>query len=95
MYRPFARGGYGPVNAGCGCALGQASASTTITVFGKSRWNCPRSTSPADVDDGREARMRDGAVVALEEVLGADLPVRLQLRLVAPEEAQRIHVDPR
>ena len=45
------------------------------------------------VDDGREAGMRDRAVVALEEVLGAELPVRLDLRLRALEEAKRVDVD--
>jgi hypothetical protein len=47
------------------------------------------------VHDRREAGMRDRAVVALEEVLGADLPVRFVLRLRAREEAQRAHVDSR
>ena len=37
--------------------------------------------------------MRDRAVVALEEVLHADLPVRLELGLGAPDEAKRVDVD--
>src|SRR5919108_754173 len=37
--------------------------------------------------------MRDGAVVALEEVLAADLPVRLELRLDAKAELQRVDVE--
>jgi hypothetical protein len=38
--------------------------------------------------------MRGSAVVALEVVLRADLPVRLALGLRAPEEAQPVDVDP-
>ena len=39
--------------------------------------------------------MGDGAVVALEEVLGRDLPVGVQLRLGALEEAESVEVDAR
>src|SRR5438445_6215502 len=37
--------------------------------------------------------MRDGAVVALEEVLGADLPVRFVLEVRTREKAERVDVD--
>ncbi len=37
--------------------------------------------------------MGSRAVVALEEVLGGDLPVAVELRLRALEEAQRVQVD--
>ena len=40
------------------------------------------------VHDRREPRVSDGAVVALEEVLGRDLPVRGELRFGPLEEAQ-------
>ena len=46
-----------------------------------------------DVDDLREARVRDLAVVALEVVLAADLPVRVVLGRRAVVEAQRVEVD--
>ena len=46
------------------------------------------------VEHRRELRMRDLAVVALEEVLADDLPVRRELRLPAPVEAQRVDVEP-
>ena len=46
------------------------------------------------VHDGREAWMRSRAVVALEEVLGGDLPVAGELGLRALQEAQRIEVEP-
>ena len=45
------------------------------------------------VDHRGEPRMGDRAVVALEEVLGADLPVRVELGLRAREEAKRIEID--
>jgi hypothetical protein len=41
----------------------------------------------------REAGMRDGAVVALEEVLARDLPVRRDVRLGPEAELQRVQVD--
>src|SRR6266487_480650 len=41
-----------------------------------------------DVDGGAEARVRDGAVVALEEVLARDLPVRFELELAAEPELE-------
>ena len=47
-----------------------------------------------DVDRLREARVGDGAVVALEVVLDADLPVRLVLALGALVEDERVDVDP-
>jgi oligopeptide/dipeptide ABC transporter ATP-binding protein len=37
--------------------------------------------------------MRDGAVVALEEVLARDLPVRLQLELGPVAKPERVDVD--
>src|SRR5438094_6476421 len=46
-----------------------------------------------DVDGGAEAGVRDGAVVALEKVLTRDLPVRLELELVAETELERIDVE--
>ena len=46
-----------------------------------------------DVDRLREARMGDGAVVALEVVLDADLPVRLVLGLRPLMEDERVDVD--
>src|SRR5439155_22077871 len=46
-----------------------------------------------DVDCGAEARVRNGAVVALEEVLARDLPVRFELELVAETELERIDVE--
>src|SRR6188508_2436762 len=47
-----------------------------------------------DVEHLREARVRDRAVVALEEVLDADLPVaRVLLGLGPRVEAERAHVD--
>ena len=46
-----------------------------------------------DVHDRGETGMRDRAVVALEEVLGADLPVRLVLGLGARQEAKGVEVD--
>jgi hypothetical protein len=45
------------------------------------------------VDDRAEARVGDGAVVALEEVLGDELPVRLDARLYTAPELERAHVD--
>src|SRR5882724_10209906 len=45
-----------------------------------------------DVDGGAEARVRDGAVVALEEVLARDLPVRFQLELAAETKFERLDV---
>ena len=47
-----------------------------------------------DVDDLAEARMRRRAVVALEEVLQDDLPVRLDRPLVMGVEADRADVEP-
>ena len=47
-----------------------------------------------DVDRLREARVGDGAVVALEVVLDADLPVRLVLALRPLVEDERVDVDP-
>ena len=48
-----------------------------------------------DVERLREGRVRDRAVVALEEVLDADLPVaRVLVGLRARVEAQRVDVDP-
>ena len=47
-----------------------------------------------DVDDLAEARMRRRAVVALEEVLHHDLPVRLDRPLVMGVEADRVDVEP-
>ena len=46
-----------------------------------------------DVDDLREGRMSDLAVVALEEVLAAHLPVRLVLGGRALEETKRAEVE--
>src|SRR5439155_7636750 len=46
-----------------------------------------------DVDHGAESRMGDRAVVALEEVLARDLPVRADLELRAEPELQRIDVE--
>src|SRR4051812_26152859 len=46
-----------------------------------------------DVDDVAEARVRDLAVVALEEVLADDLPVRVQLPLDAVAERERVDVE--
>ena len=37
--------------------------------------------------------MRNGAVVALEEVLAGDLPVRVELELRAEVEFQRVDVE--
>ena len=45
------------------------------------------------VHDRREAGMRDRAVVALEEVLRADLPVGGELGLGSVKEAERADVD--
>ena len=45
------------------------------------------------VDQRREAGVRDGAVIALEEVLRDDLPVRLDAPLRAVMEPQRVDVD--
>src|SRR5262245_16659376 len=45
------------------------------------------------VDGGRETWMRDRAVVALEEVLAGDLPVRLELELRSEPELERVDVD--
>ena len=47
-----------------------------------------------DVDQLTEARMRDLAVVALEEVLAHDLPVGLDLGLPAPVVDERCDVEP-
>ena len=47
-----------------------------------------------DVDDLREAGMGDLAVVALEEVLAADLPVGRVLGVRALEEAERVELEP-
>src|SRR5919201_5962244 len=46
-----------------------------------------------DVDGGAEPGMRDGAVVALEEVLARDLPVRLHRELAAETEPKGVEVD--
>ena len=54
-----------------------------------------RYASGEHVHDGGEARVRGRAVVALEEVLGGDLPVAVELGLRALEEAQRVEVDAR
>jgi hypothetical protein len=48
-----------------------------------------------DVDDLRERRVRDLAVVALEVVLAADLPVRLVRGARAVQEAERLDVETR
>ncbi len=48
-----------------------------------------------DVHPGGEPGVSCRAVVALEEVLGADLPVGFQLRLGPFEEAELVDVDPR
>ncbi len=48
-----------------------------------------------DVHDGREPGVRGRAVVALEEVLGGDLPVAVELRLGALKEPQCVQVDAR
>ena len=45
------------------------------------------------VDRLREARVGNGAVVALEVVLDAHLPVRAVLTLGPPVEDECIHVD--
>ena len=42
----------------------------------------------------REAGVGRRAVVALEEVLGGDLPVTVELGFGALEEAERVEVDP-
>src|SRR5206468_10889048 len=47
-----------------------------------------------DVDQLGELRVRDGAVIALEEVLADDLPVRVQLGLPACVEDELVHVEP-
>ena len=48
-----------------------------------------------DVEHLRQAGVGDGAVVALEEVLDADLPVARVLVRVGPGmESQRVDVDP-
>ena len=46
-----------------------------------------------DVDRRAEPGMRDRAVVALEEVLAADLPVGRDLELGPETELERIDVD--
>ena len=46
------------------------------------------------VEHLRELRVRDLAVVALEEVLADDLPVRLELGLPARVEDERVDVEP-
>src|SRR5215831_13661873 len=48
-----------------------------------------------DVDLGRKARVGDRAVVALEEVLARDLPVRLDLVFGAEAKLERLDVDDR
>ena len=48
----------------------------------------------SDVDRLREAGMRDRAVVALEVVLDADLPVRVVLDLDTVAEDERVDVEP-
>ena len=48
-----------------------------------------------DVHDRREPGVRGRAVVALEEVLGGDLPVARELGLGALQEPQRVEVDSR
>ena len=45
------------------------------------------------VDLGAERRMGGRAVVALEEVLDDDLPVRVGAELDARVEDERVHVD--
>src|SRR5918996_1439753 len=52
-----------------------------------------RRASPRSIR--RQPRVRGRAVVALEEVLHADLPVRSVLRLRALQEAEAVDVDPR
>ena len=47
-----------------------------------------------DVDDLREGGVGDLAVVALEEVLAADLPVGGVARVRALQEAERVEVEP-
>ena len=47
-----------------------------------------------DVDELAEAGVRDLAVVALEEVLAHDLPVRVDLRLPARVVDERVDVEP-
>jgi hypothetical protein len=47
----------------------------------------------AHVHDRREARVSGRAVVALEEVLGRDLPVAVELRLRALEEPECLEID--
>ena len=46
-----------------------------------------------DIHCCAEARMRDRAVVALEEVLAGDLPVRVELELGAETEFKDVHVE--
>src|SRR5437870_4417632 len=46
------------------------------------------------VEQRRELRVRDLAVVALEEVLADDLPVRVELRLPARVVDERLDVEP-
>src|SRR5262249_38679514 len=46
-----------------------------------------------DVDDLREPRVGDRAVVALEEVLADDLPVRLDVELAAEAELEAVEVE--
>src|SRR3954451_12896448 len=57
----------------------------------------PRRLEPVGVgghvDGGGEAGVRDRAVVALEEVLARDLPVRVELELRAETELERVPVD--
>ena len=73
--------------------------SATDCSLGRPNW---LATAPApepvgvgrDVEHFREARVRDRAVVALEEVLDADLPVaRVLLPLRPRVKAQRVDVD--
>jgi hypothetical protein len=45
------------------------------------------------VHRGGKAGMRDGAVVALQEVLAGDLPVGCELQLRAEAEPKRVYVD--
>src|SRR4051794_12028421 len=48
-----------------------------------------------DVDERAEPRMRHGAVVALQEILGDELPIRVDGRFGAPVKLEPVDVDPR
>ena len=100
--RPGPAGAIGPIERFAG------PGKTFSPVFGKSRWNWPRSPSASprrtaregrvrleqvavrvDVDHLAERRVRGRAVVALEEVLDHDLPVRVRAELDARVELDR------